>query len=82
MSDLSELFEQLADGPVLLVTDSVSVNADCDNGTTLSCMRGSRTYHERDPRGTLTHTGQMPQNVHAGKGKCAVRQTIFGGGAS
>jgi hypothetical protein len=33
VSDLSEPFEQLADGPVLLATDCVSVDADCDNGT-------------------------------------------------
>jgi hypothetical protein len=32
VSDLSELFEQLADGPVLLATDPASVNADCFNG--------------------------------------------------
>jgi hypothetical protein len=35
VSDLSELFEQLADGPVLLATAFDSANADCDNGTTL-----------------------------------------------
>lgn len=40
MSDLSELFEQLADGPVLLATAFDSVDADCDNGTTLQ-----RTLH-------------------------------------
>lgn len=32
MSDLSELFEQLADGPVLLATAFDSADADCDNG--------------------------------------------------
>jgi hypothetical protein len=32
VSGLSELFEQLADGPVLLATAFVSVNADYDNG--------------------------------------------------
>ena len=42
MSDLSELFEQLADGPVLLATAFDSVNADCDNGATLRGTRGSR----------------------------------------
>ena len=35
MSDLNELFEQLADGPVLLATDRETVDADWDNGTTL-----------------------------------------------
>ena len=30
MSDLSKLFEQLADGPVLLATAFASVNTDCD----------------------------------------------------
>lgn len=33
MSDLSELFERLADGPVLLATAFDSVDADRDNGT-------------------------------------------------
>jgi hypothetical protein len=32
VSDLSELFEQLADGPVLLATAFASVDADRDNG--------------------------------------------------
>ena len=32
MSDLSELFEQLADRPVLLATDSVSADAELYNG--------------------------------------------------
>jgi hypothetical protein len=31
VSDLSELFEQLADGPVLLATAFASVDADCDS---------------------------------------------------
>ena len=35
MSDLSELFEQLADGPVLLATAFDSVDADFDNGAAL-----------------------------------------------
>jgi hypothetical protein len=35
VSDLSELFEQLAHGPMLLATAFASVNVDCDNGTTL-----------------------------------------------
>jgi hypothetical protein len=35
VSDLSELIEQLADGPVLLATDRESADADWDNGTTL-----------------------------------------------
>ena len=43
MSDLSELFEQLADGPVLLATAFDSLNVDCDNGATLHSMpRGRR----------------------------------------
>jgi len=36
----------------------------------------------RCPRGTLTHTRLMTQNVRVGKGKCAVRQANFRGGAS
>jgi hypothetical protein len=32
VSDLSELIEQLADGPVLLATDRESADADWDNG--------------------------------------------------
>jgi hypothetical protein len=35
VSDLSELFEQLADGPVLLATAFDSVDANYDNGTTI-----------------------------------------------
>jgi hypothetical protein len=62
----------------VVATDSTSVNANYDNGTTLSRMRGYRTYYERGPHGTLTHTGHMTQNVRAGKGKCVVRQTTFG----
>jgi hypothetical protein len=33
VSDLSELFEHLADGLVLLATAFDSADADCDNGT-------------------------------------------------
>ena len=45
MSDLSELFEQLADGPVLLATAFDSVDADYDNGATFHVLprRGSVT---------------------------------------
>jgi hypothetical protein len=47
-------------GGSVVATDSVSANPDCDNGrAALRSMRGSRTYHERGPRSTLTHTGQM-----------------------
>jgi hypothetical protein len=42
VSDLSELFEQLADVPVLLATAFDSVNADCGNGAALRCTRESR----------------------------------------
>lgn len=45
--------------------------------------QGIRVFSERVvggtcPRCTLTHTRRMPQNVSAGKGKCAVRQAICG----
>jgi hypothetical protein len=42
VSDLSELFEQLADGPVLLATAFDSVNADYDNGGCRLPCRGMR----------------------------------------
>jgi hypothetical protein len=42
VSDLSELFEQLADGPVLLATAFDSVDADCDNGAVVPCQGGGR----------------------------------------
>jgi hypothetical protein len=47
VSDLSELFEQLADGPVLLATAFDSVDADYDYGATLQCIRGSRRGDDR-----------------------------------
>jgi hypothetical protein len=45
VSDLSELFEQLADGPVLLATDPASVNADSDNG---AILHSSARFRRRD----------------------------------
>jgi hypothetical protein len=47
VSDLSELFEQLADGPVLLATAFTSVDADHDNGTALRGTHGCRRGCER-----------------------------------
>ena len=47
MSDLNELFEQLADGPVLLATDRESVDADWDNGAAFRCVRRSRRGCQR-----------------------------------
>ena len=50
MSDLSELFEQLADGPVLLATAFDSVNADYDNGTV--ALYGAPRYGRDNERAT------------------------------
>jgi hypothetical protein len=53
VSDLSELFEQLADRPVLLATDTASANADLNNGTTIhhqACARLSKSRIKALPR--------------------------------
>jgi hypothetical protein len=67
VSDLSELFEQLADGPVLLATAFDSVNADYDNGSALSSMCGAR----RGDGDAAPRVGEWPARnrcVGAGRG--------------
>jgi hypothetical protein len=50
VSDLSELFEQLAVGPVLLATAFDSADADCDNGGSGFSGCSVRRIRELEPR--------------------------------
>jgi hypothetical protein len=77
VSDLSKLFKQLADGPVLLATDCVSVDADCDNGgRRLPCPGMRRPDAGR--RGALVARGAREEAKSVEQSARPGRTSFFG----